>query len=331
MKERQNQLIKSKTTIQPPDVHENTSCDMFDDDDEIVPETQEVETQIESEDSGESVLIPFYDKKNTCDSECSSKRDSDNESEYMQVRPESNVMEPVADEPQSQFLMANMDRNLIRDLGLSTLTQKVNGDNASSDDDDDSTLIDGELAKELDQQNENSEKQCDNSRSGSTTPDLDFGQGSDTEPAVVDPVEQTNDKNGENHENSDAFFEKCTQQFCVRKDTSTEDIFAIPTQPISLFKHPAPACSTPIAKSKSKPLVNEDENIFDAETQLDEDIFEKETQISPDEIQSSARKSTVNQREASHASRLDEQEEHEKSGKFLIIQMKFIVGRFYDK
>lgn len=309
-KDRQSQLAKSNT-VQPPDVHDNTSCDMFDDDDEIVPETQEVptqiETQIESEDSGESVCIPFYDKKNTCNSENSSKRtnDSDDESEYMQVHPESNVIEPVADEPQSQFIMANIDQNLIRDLGMS---QRMNDDHASSDSDE-STLTEADLAKENTRTNENPEKPCDD-RSGSTTPDLDFlidpGQGNSKE------ADQTN---GENQQHSESIFENCTQQFC--NNQSTDDMFAMPTQPLAVFKHPA--SSTPIAKTKSKPKPV-DESIFEAETQLqeEEDIFEIATQMMPSQKPPSAGKSTVDQ-DDSHAARQDEQEEHDKSGKILLL------------
>lgn len=334
VKDRQSRLAaEAKTnTVQPPDVHDNESRDLFEDfEDEIVPETQEVQTQIDSEDSGESVRIPFYDKNNTCDSESQSKHtnDSDDESEYMQVQPESNVIEPVADEPQSQFLMANIDRNLICDLGMSALTQQMNTDHVSSDSDD-STLTETDLANGKTQKNGNSEKQCGD-RSGSTTPDLDFlidsGQGNSKE---ADPV-QTND---ENQPNSESIFEKCTQQFDEpRKDTSTEDIFALCTQPVTLFKHPAAASSTPIAKTKSKPV---DESIYDAETQLtsdeqqqqrEEDIYDIATQILPT---SSNGKSNANQGD-DHASKQNEQEEHDKSGKLLLFQIYNLFTKVFGK
>lgn len=311
VKDRQNQLAKSNT-VQQPDIHDNTSCDLFDDDDEIVPETQEVLTQINSEDSGESVRIPFYDKKNTCGSESPSKHtdDSDNESEYMQVRPESNVIEPVADEPQSQFIMANMDRSLMHDLEMSALTQRT--DQVASDSDD-TTLTEIDLAKKNTQQDENAEKNCYD-RSGSTTPDLDFliGAGQEND-------QETNGKSEENQQNSESIFEKSTQQF-GGAETSTEDIFAVPTQLVPVFKIPAAVTSTPkpIAKSISKPL---DESIYDADTQLpqqqqqqeEEGIFDVLTQIFPLQKQSTTGKSN------NHTSNQNNQEEHEKSGNFLFV------------
>lgn len=323
IKDRQNQLAKSKT-VQPPDVHDNTSRDLFDDDDdEIVPETQEVLTQeVNSEDSGESVRIPFYDKKNTCDSESSSK-DSDNESEYIRVRPESNQI--VVDEPQSQFLMANIDRSLFHELEISTATtQKTN----TSDSDDSTLTTEGNLAKQNTQTKENSEKHCDN-RSGSTTPDLDFlddltGQGNNKEPDAI----QTNGKSDKNQQNSESIFEKCTQQFCLA-EASANDIFTVPTQPV--FKHPAAASSTPYAKNrtKAKPV---DESIYDADTQLaqdeeeEEDIFDLATQLFTSQKPSSTAKSNKNQQIDNHVSKPNGRAEHDTSGNCLlfIIKWKFI-------
>lgn len=315
VKERQSQLAKSDT-VDAPDTHDNTSCDLFDDDDEIVPETQEAQTQIDSEDSGESVRIPFYDKKNTCFSESPSKpsNDSDDESEYMQVRPESHVIEGVADEPQSQMLMANIDRNLIRDLGMSALTQQTNNDQVSSDDSDDSTLTENDLVKGNARKNVNSEKPCDD-RSESTTPDLDFlidpAQGN----KETDPAPRI-DSSGENEQNSESIFDKCTQQFCNVESTSTDDIFAIPTQPVAVFKRPTVACSTPIAKTKTKSKSTTlDESIFEAETQLirdeqndDDDIFNIATQMAPSQKPASSKQSNT--------AHQDEQQDHETFGKF---------------
>lgn len=341
VKDRQNQLTKSNTA-HLPDVTDDTSRDLFDDYDEIVPETQELpETQallsqqINSEDSGESVCIPFYDKKNTCDSESLPKRtdDSDNESEYMQVRPESNVIEPVADQPQSQFIMADMDRSLMHDLEISAITQQKNTDHVLSDSDDSTLTTEIDMAKQSTQTNENSEKDR-NDRSGSTTPDLEFpidaGQGNSKE---SDTVQTNGGKNDENQQNSESIFEKCTQQFCraeSAKDTSTEDIFAVPTQLVPIFKHPAAASSTPYAKTKSKRL---DESIYDAATQLpqeeenEEDVYDVATQIFPSQKHSTTEESKMNQNKK-NASKQNEQEELDTSGKHFVVQLlkKYYFG-----
>lgn len=336
MKDRQNQLAES-TTAHAPDLHDNTSRDLFDDFDEIVPETQLPETQMpetqmpgtqvlgiqdmsatqvpNSEESGESVRIPFYDKKNTCGSESSSTKctnDSDDESEYMKVHPESNLMEPVADEPQSQFLMANMDRSLIRDL-------EENSDHTSSELDD-STLTENSLTKENTQKNDNSEKHCDD-RSGSTTPDLDFLTDAGQESSKITKTVEKNVENGDIQQNSESIFDMCTQLATFDradspKETSTDKMFAMPTQQAPIFKLPAAVSSTPNTKTKSNRL---DESIYDADTQIapeDEDIYEGATQILPSQKRSTADKSNMNRKDNKTA-RQNEQEEHEESGKFL--------------
>lgn len=330
--------MAQSTTVNAPDTHDDTSCDLFEGlDNEIVPETEDMaETQLpksqeiaiqdtpltqmlNTDDSGESVRIPFYDKKNTSDSELSSTKctnDSDDESEYVQVHPESNLMEPVEDEPQSQFIMANMDRSLIRDLGESS-------DHASSERDD-STLTENNSTKENSRKNDNSEKQS-NDRSGSTTPDLDFltnaGQESSKNTKTVEP----NDENGDIPQNSQSIFDVCTQLVTFDRadspeETTTDKTFAMPTHQAPVFKLPAAISSTPNPKSKPNRL---DESIYDADTQMaqeDDEFFEEATQVMPPQKPSTVVKSNMNRTDsqASKRNKQDEPQQHGNSGKFLV-------------
>lgn len=281
VKQHENEVMASSTSHAPdaPDTHDDRSRDLFDDDDEIVPETQLSETEADLNESGESVRIPFRDTKYSEDSSeiiplpahRTDDGDGDDESELIHVHPESHVIEPL-DEPQSQFLMANLDHSLIRDFASSAFTQQ---ENTAPDASVDSTCDEIEKI-----QNENSPKNDKAEingydRSGSTTPDLDFlTDGGKTTSKEAEPAE-IDGTTDDNQDNSEAFFEELTQVLdpaSVRKAAST--------RPAPVFKLPAPVSSTPNVKTKSKPL---NDSIFDAETQMDVedegDLFEAETQL----------------------------------------------------
>lgn len=247
---------------------------MFDDDDDIVPETQLPLTQAGSEDSGESVRIPFYSKALGASSESvHTKRtnDSEDESEYVHIHPESEVPnEHVNDVPQSQRLMADVDLSFMRGLQSSEHQENSSRDSSDRNHSTASNEID-EIDSAKAKTHDNAKKCYD--RSGSTTPDLDF------------PIDagQENNKKGDGNEvhnvNNESVFDACTQ---MDRADSEDELYAMSTQipPTPVFKHPAAATSTPNVRAKSKPL---NESIFDAETQMDveedDNMFDAATQM----------------------------------------------------
>lgn len=302
VKDQPSQLASSNTN-HAPDIHAETSQDIFDDvDDDIVPETQLPPTQADSEDSGESIRIPFYSKTDLCASSESvyTKRtnDSEDESEYVHIYPESDVPnEHVNDVPQSQFLMENVDLSLIR--GLESSEQQ---ENSSRDERNHSrTSIEIDLAKEKPNEAANDKNQCYD-RSGSTTPDLDFpidaGQenNKDGDGVEVNNINNVNNVNNDEIQlNSESVFDACTQ---VHRADSEEELYAMSTQipQVPVFKHPAAATSTPNVKAKSKPL---NESVFDAETQMDieedDDMFDAATQMQSGKVLQIVKKITLSE------------------------------------
>lgn len=251
---------------------------MFDDLEEVIPETQDL--LADTDDSGESICIPFYDKPKDSDSSTiQTNVCGDDDSEFIQIRPESNVPEPEGDELQSQFLMANIDQSLINDL--QTSTTNINQIREALSSTSNVETIDAHHEMNDSESQHATEKHCVD-RSGSTTPDLDFftadDKGKENQPKEIF-------QNGVGTEMpSDSFFDACTQPVNrtddATKEKSTDDIFEAATQ-LPVFKQPAAVFSTPKVPNKQKPATIND-SIFDVPTQRmsdDEDIFNVATQI----------------------------------------------------
>lgn len=260
-------------------MNDDNSRDLFDDD--IIPETQDFPH--DSNDSGESVRIPFYNRP--IFSESPDANDSDDTSDYVRIRPESNLPDSMGDdELQSQFIMANVEPNLIRDIEMSETNNGQTTDALSSTRAADP--IEANLGTGNAPNGNSSDKHCVD-RSGSTTPDLDFldGKEKEQEPHAT-----------ETQMFSENIFDACTQQVSFTraespKQTSTDDIFAADTQ-VPIFKLPKAICSTPLNAAKPKSLAM-NVSIFDADTQRveeNDDIFEAATQNLPLEKSSSAKK-----------------------------------------
>lgn len=269
---------------------DDTSCDMFEtenvnnnaDDDEIIPETQMYPD--ESNDSGESVTIPLYVKMNgTNDSFNTTPGASEDESEFLQVRPES-VANDHTQTQQSQMLMANMDRSILCDIETSYIDANAN---KSSD-----ILISAQTeTSSIETNSGNTDKPVNGKsnedrvdRSASTTPDLDCVE---KEPLAK---QQGNDDNDDDDLNETQMFTQClydasTQQLVNEPEhASTEDIFLAATEE-TVFKLPA-AISTPRTRAKQNLVVQTHDSIFDEPTQKSdvptsrqEDPYEVATQL----------------------------------------------------
>lgn len=264
--------------------NDDNSRDLFDDADEIIPETQDFPQN--SNDSGESICIPFYDKPKGSDSQFKLTNASDDDSEFVRVRPESNAPDSEVDDLQSQFLMANIEQNLICDPHTSNTSNEQSS--ASSSTHNVSESIEAHVETVNVEMHNTPDEHCVD-RSGCSTPDLDFvtcNDGKAKETATENEPQENRQNDDETQMPSDSFFEACTQQLNginSPKQTSTDDIFEVATQ-VPVFKHPAPVFSTPKAPIKQKSSTPKD-SIFDAATQQlveeeeEADIFEAATQV----------------------------------------------------
>lgn len=314
-------------------MHQNdeNSCDLFDGD-EIIPETQF--DPCDSDDSGESVNIPLYSNKKEIDSHTTCTNDTEDDSEFGIVRPDSNCPETM--ELQSQFIM---DRSVVRDLETSCSKTQNKNIEASSYQSNSRNTEQSEDAPDSTNSNQKAtpSKQCVD-RSQSTTPDLDFLQSANStdKEALNEPTHDNGNSNGnveqqqqqnnvdddETQMFSENIFDASTQRVFKPSDLekstddifgeatqrlpehlnnqrpSTDDIFGAATQNAPIFLHPA-AISTPHVRTKPRTVVLADD-IFDAATQMEDDIFEAGTQMLPSDKQSTA-KITVTWRQQNSA------------------------------
>lgn len=253
------------------------------------------------DDSGETIVIPFYDKNTANQSELtavnSDDDDGDDDSEYVKIHFETNVSESPVDEIQSQFVMANIDQSLIR-AALEENHGKNTDRSAAARE-----PLKTDANKENIQNDEPSNKEFVD-RSGSTTPDLDFLTDSNEKVAeVARPEANVDDTETQMIETeSQDIFDACTQQVQQTespKQTLDDDIYSMATQKMPTFKVPSMISSTPRAAPKSKPSIAvaaaaSEQSVYDVATQMmpgaddDEDIFNEATQILPSEKPSPA-------------------------------------------
>lgn len=306
-------------------MHQNdeNSCYLFDGD-EIIPETQY--DPCDSDDSGESVNIPLYSNKKETDSHTTCTNDTEDESEFVNVRPDSNCPETM--ELQSQLIM---DHSVVRDLETSYSKLPNKNIEASSHQSNSRNTKQSEDAPDSTNSNQKAtpSKHCVD-RSQSTTPDLDFLQNANSadKEALNEPAHDNGNSNGnvEQQQNSvdddetqmfsenifdastqrvfkpsdlekstdDDIFGEATQKVPEHSNNlqpSTDDIFGAATQNAPIFLHPA-AISTPHVRTKPRTVVPADD-IFDAATQMEDDIFEAGTQMLPSDKHSTAKKTVT--------------------------------------
>lgn len=281
------------------DISDNTSCDLFDDPDLIIPETQDL--ALESNDSGESICIPLYNAPK--DVEINGNNHSDDDSEYAVIRPESNLSESMKDELQSQQVF--IDPNLIRDLETSGINMAPSSSISKAQSSTHSVEPSAAILKTVEAEKYDAADKHWVDRSGSTTPDIDFH--SDETGKDVEMLEN-NRNNDETQNLSDSFFDAHTQQ--VNRN-ETEDIFAAATQ-LPVFKYP----SMPPALPKQKHSVQDNDSVYAADTQIlqeDDDIFDIATQIVPSERPSTSSTIKTNTNETSRGTPKKTMD-HDKSG-----------------
>lgn len=215
------------TQMNGDNVHDN-------DDDEIIPETQ----LDDSNDSGESVRIPLkVGGEMDLDSPTN---DSDNESEFDPIQPETNDPDPI--DPSQQVF----DQDLLR--GIESSFSKINKHMQSTTHDTD-RIVSAPKSTAL-QSNNTPSKQCVD-RSESSTPDLDFLPSANSndkdisnEPSQSgkqkpkshngDAQHRTNGGGGDGDDDetqmfSENIFDVSTQNINPN-DLSSDDIFATATQ-----------------------------------------------------------------------------------------------------
>lgn len=235
----------------------------------VIPETQHFND--ESNDSGESVVIPLFNKKNeNCLFRLSS-NESDDDSEFDPVRPDSAASDHS--DQQSQMLMANLDQRFLRVFGDS-IGANENTDPAQA-------TINNNLAQN-DAENNVSNGCVD--RSESTTPDLGItiSMGNVTDAEQPQPQPQNADDLDETQMFSENIFDACTQylnQPSTPDQTSSDDELFLAATQVPEFIHPAAVNS--VKNEQSKIVEAADDDIFDVATQIppEHDIFDVDTQI----------------------------------------------------
>lgn len=280
----------------PESMLDDNSRDMFEtEDDEIIPETQMFPD--ESNDSGESVTIPLYTKNNGLSCASSETSECADDSEFAQVRPETEVNDHT--EQQSQMLMANMDRSILRDIEQSFReTSNVIISTRS-------LSIESDLENNVTQMNDEPNNDGSGDRSAATTPDLELSvnvcknivnladmanaNAVDKQPAAEQQQENgdgdDNDEMNETQMFSQSIFDANTQvQMNHRRSSessSAEDMFLATTQPV--FKMPT-AISTPRVKTKQNTITSKTKDVFDAPTQELPDIYDAATQRDEEDV-----------------------------------------------
>lgn len=286
----------------PEPILDDDSRDMFEtenEDDEIIPETQMFLE--ESNDSGESVTIPLYSKSNGLSYGSSETSEGADDSEFAQVRPETEVNDHT--EQQSQMLMANMDQSILRDIEQSfteTIAKKNSQIIISTRTDD--------LENNETQMNDGPNDDGSGDRSAATTPDLELSVNVCKNIANLADMTNANSvdmqpaaeqrENGDDNDDDDmnetqmfsqSIFDANTQvQMNHRRSPespSSEEVFMAATQPV--FKLPT-AISTPRVKSKQNAKTSKTNDVFDAPTQEMVDIYEAATQRDGEDIYDAA-------------------------------------------
>lgn len=243
---------------------ENVNDDIEDNDDRVIPETQMFPE--ETNDSGESVEIPLYGSKKNNNMVFSDDSDKD-DSEFAQVRSDLPASEP--NDLQSQLLMANLDRNLLREFDTSQCEDmSTEASSATCNVAKNKAIAESAITHEDDESNKRTD------RHESVTPDLDFPTNSNG-----------NEENEEGEENditddvtqiSQNIFDINTQ-LINQANSSSDDIFLAATQ------IPTVASKQPVKKtiqSTAREIETEDD-IFTVVTQQasEHNIYDADTQI----------------------------------------------------
>lgn len=286
----------SSEVRKPEPILDDDSRDMFEtenEDDEIIPETQMFPE--ESNDSGESVTIPLYSKRNGLSCGSSETSEGADDSEFAKVRPETEVNDHT--EQQSQMLMANMDQSILRDIEQS-FTETIASKNSNNIIPTRTSSTESDLENNETQMNDGPNDNGSGDRSASTTPDLELSvnvcknianladmanaNAVEKQPAAEQRENGDGEDDGDMIETqmySQSIFDANTQvqmnHIRSPESPSTEDMFMAATQPV--FKMPR-AISTARLKTKQNLTSSKTKDVFDAPTQELPDIYEAATQ-----------------------------------------------------
>lgn len=304
-----------------PQLNSDNSRDIFDVDDDYVAETQEFPD--ESNDSGETVDIPLYVKGND-DAVNGERAESQNQSEFFQVHPESQRDEPL--ELQSQAVFSHLDQSLVHELWKTTVTNNGRVTGASISAARDTASIESNPNNANTQMDDASDKHSVD-RSASTTPDLDFivncAQKDNTTTETTTAAGNGN-IDDETQMLTQSIFQANTQRMERAESPDTtcagDDICDAAPPPMPIFKVPAVASSTPRIVQGSKSLVSDDD-VYEAATQAQEDdLFNAATQMLPIVEKSASAKNPVNmnQNDKTTDNGPHTSMEHNKSGKISI-------------
>ncbi|XP_031631860.1 uncharacterized protein LOC116346097 [Contarinia nasturtii] len=257
----------SRDMFESENIHNNNTND--NDDDDIVPETQFFPEDTTG--SGESVDIPFYTNDMSDD-------ESDNKIAHIHA---DSAAEDFT-ETQSQMIMVNLDQSLLRIENYSKAPSTTRVTVAENDANSTNVEI------QADDDDETNNRRVD--RSESSTPDLDFlTQSNEVHQLKLAAEEPQENDCDETQMFSQSIFDESTNQviqaLSPNQTSSTEDIFAVATQPPpAIFKQPM-AISTPKVATKQK-----DVGIYDEPTQR----LEPESRMSAKKTVTWERKSNQN-------------------------------------